>query len=739
MTNIEVEQAITEMDLLSIPLGTAITVPDYGEYTYLPDGWANATGDNSFGHDEVRNWLRSYAGRVKVAHVGTMMEVETLTQYKQRFRTIVIGRACASGVSRTPVRQALRVLDVEDPVLRLGMWVHTRDENIVSILPGGTLAVTGDPEDFARFGVFRWGGGSFVPLMGGVARPGWRCFKVVGFPEGTHALEWPDEVPGEGIREFKERALEIGDRTRSDHSWCGDYQNAMGRAGISQFTLSEHVHVGMPLRDVQDRAALPLGTEARGNSLWTRTEAGWERGDGRVTHPPDWMPRPGVRITSIPSPRVGEPVTFEAMGEVPVGSIMTQGSQWWVKTADLMWQASDHNGAVLNTYGYVPASFGLSDTLVWHRFGPGDKVERGDGPAPGFMPRSVDEIREAPLGTTLVNAGTTTDLNRLTYVKRGDGWARLDGIGGGVPSGNFNIHNYMWGPPREETTGGTGTGATIGEVLDRTQQLALPDGALMYYPPPGRNDAQWCFIGRRGGTDYETVNIFGPNSGHYSDSLRLLWDGTGEMHIPVERAEWLTSAPVGTVAFSGPEPGTTRWVKRDDEQWHSDGGSHRRTLVVNGRLEFRSIGGWNTPVTQTGEVLTGWQVSELPDGAIVIYEYNNPGGDRWVMYGRTRSHGIGESGTRRVAHVNGAGEWNPEGNRVLWDGTGDMEIAVRSVEEMRAMPVGTIVGQGPRHRATTWTKEADGCWVGNGGSHTADTFYLDPLAYIHIPVPGVTA
>lgn len=149
--------------------------------------------------------------------------------------------------------------------------------------------------------------------------------------------------------------------------------------------------------------------------------------------------------------------------------------------------------------------------------------------------------------------GTDADLSMIEAAK-----ARAWTIGAKAKSEN------SWCEAYESAMGALGIGASYavtaevtptvaapmvldGHVAARQEQMNLPDGAILMFPNTGAIDNHWCFLQRRLDGRHATSNLMGPNSGHHSDAARVLWDGTGEMRIPVLNTEMMDEAPAFTI------------------------------------------------------------------------------------------------------------------------------------------------------------------------------------------------
>lgn len=189
---------------------------------------------------------------------------ETFEAYVQRFRTVTFGQAQRSGVSLVPIERALTALEAPTPEPSVGMALHSSDYALISTLPQGTVAQTGEPEDWTNHGLFGIKDGSVLHLLGGVQDARSKLLTVTGLPGSADPAEWAareattDDV--RLIRDFKARAHEIGQKAKRENSWCGDYEAAMERMGISDVDAAMFSTDPLTAEEV---SALPEGSILR--------------------------------------------------------------------------------------------------------------------------------------------------------------------------------------------------------------------------------------------------------------------------------------------------------------------------------------------------------------------------------------------------------------------------------------------------------------------------------------------
>lgn len=235
----EINQRLSLADIHTIPLGSRVNLDGY-QMTLEADG---------FHEDQYGRRVGVYAPHQ--ARSGTLIEmgdrllVETVQQYGQRLRTLTLGQAWGAGITRDPIyrifeKEGIAALTV--PIL--GMWVHMQDRDLYSIIPEGAVAVSGDHTS-PRYGVWVWRNSQWNPMLGGRRNSPNAAFQILWVPEGTALGEWEaarqDEA--ERVTELKARLFTVGLEAKASNSWCGEYEAAMGRAGIDD-------HIGMALRMV---------------------------------------------------------------------------------------------------------------------------------------------------------------------------------------------------------------------------------------------------------------------------------------------------------------------------------------------------------------------------------------------------------------------------------------------------------------------------------------------------------
>jgi hypothetical protein len=125
-------------------------------------------------------------------------------------------------------------------------------------------------------------------------------------------------------------------------------------------------------------------------------------------------------------------------------------------------------------------------------------------------------------------------------------------------------------------------------VRTNRQAEEYPVGAIFEYPGQpedltrspdyrSRHNTSWCWQRRVDGHGMNgTVNLIGPNGGRYGGDRRVLFDGRGQMAIPVYR-DLMPHLPIGTVL----EHSGYSWTK----VIHNPGGGGEWANTSNGRRE----------------------------------------------------------------------------------------------------------------------------------------------------------
>lgn len=390
MTTFEVGQQITMLEQYhELPVGTILMA--YGT-SYCKDHDGIYEGSSNVWSPE-----QIIENRPTISVIGTVEpEPETLQRYQQRFSTIAWGRARQSGVSTSPVETAFEKLEVEwPPVLRSGMWLHSRDDTTLEVIPTGTILVSGLPDQWENQSVVTKVSSGLVNLLGARQPRYGTAYRVLSFPEGTETQPWdePTENERERFEAWQRAAYDLGFRAKSTNGWCSDFENAMGRMWLDRSvynrlrqqgpTPASMPAVGSRLINRQQADTLPVGTVIVGNRRWTRQEDGRWVSDAGAIRLSDgtgmglaWS---NLTVESYPASipegaALGGVVTRAQMEEAVSGSrilqtIISSGPYEWEKDGDGpegIWRPTSRSqgGITGNSEGFTV------EPLRWQRFGP---------------------------------------------------------------------------------------------------------------------------------------------------------------------------------------------------------------------------------------------------------------------------------------------------------------------------------------------------------------------------------
>lgn len=128
------------------------------------------------------------------------------------------------------------------------------------------------------------------------------------------------------------------------------------------------------------------------------------------------------------------------------------------------------------------------------------------------------------------------------------------------------------------------------DVLNSSADISrLPDGAVVMYPASGRyDDGTWCFLQVNHASRHDQANIMGTNSGEHTGVGIVMWNGVGQMDIPIHSPEVMDLAPVGTMVASG---ASRPYIKQASGRWAIDGNMSAtvttRDFFAGGRTGYR--------------------------------------------------------------------------------------------------------------------------------------------------------
>lgn len=199
---------------------------------------------------------------------------ETLEQYQQKFRQVTYGTAHRAGVSIPPIDVAMRRLNVADPALAPGAWLHHYYAPRLDV-PEGTVIRLEHGEGVTLQG---WAGPSQGWIrLAGQAQNQVTAGRIVSIGDDYDVPDWVTrEGPEEAdIREFQRRAWDLGVAAKAAQGWCGDYERAMEEMGVNGRTIET---LNEPTLDPEAVSQLPEGTILRTvETLFVR--------DDRVSNP----------------------------------------------------------------------------------------------------------------------------------------------------------------------------------------------------------------------------------------------------------------------------------------------------------------------------------------------------------------------------------------------------------------------------------------------------------------------
>lgn len=143
----------------------------------------------------------------------------------------------------------------------------------------------------------------------------------------------------------------------------------------------------------------------------------------------------------------------------------------------------------------------------------------------------------------------------------------------GISEENVAVTAAASAPAATPTTPLPGSsGFPVGHLFDNEgEQARLPVGAVLMYEGMEQDGytGQWNWMRRSASPRYPSVAstqyLMGPNSGHHGSASTLIWDGYGDMLIPLTHEAQRAALPVGTEVSMG--PGMLRFRKIADNEW----------------------------------------------------------------------------------------------------------------------------------------------------------------------------
>ena len=193
---------------------------------------------------------------------------DTLMQFMWKFRENAISGARENSVSMDATMKGMRLLGLDiEWELGPGVPIKALDDNLP--LPEGVVAANAavpDPKD-NNYSLFVRKRRSWSSILG---RSGLgRDLVIVDYPGVEAPPAWWAEVGNEEtakqVAHFKARAWRIGNKIKSEQSWCGTYEHVIARVGVTARSIREAqadgggYDVGDTVSQVH-AAAMPEGT-----------------------------------------------------------------------------------------------------------------------------------------------------------------------------------------------------------------------------------------------------------------------------------------------------------------------------------------------------------------------------------------------------------------------------------------------------------------------------------------------
>jgi hypothetical protein len=273
------ETILTVGDLAGLPEGSEVESAPGRIFTKCADGWYDLSRASMAANAYV------LVGAT-VHHIGAEGEPLTVEQFKQRFATLAIGMAAAYSEAHVEAgRRMLAELGCDPtPPLRLGMWVHTGDRDLVARLPAGSMLGHGPG---GRHNDYYYNGERLVPMTENNRR--YVCLELLSVPPGPSVYQWPDPSLEEGryLVEFKRRVWTTGWRYKvagngDGAEWCAAYEAILARVGLDASLVGEAPAAGTT-------AAIATGDgefvdAAAQRALPQRAVIRWTSGSGQRTN-----------------------------------------------------------------------------------------------------------------------------------------------------------------------------------------------------------------------------------------------------------------------------------------------------------------------------------------------------------------------------------------------------------------------------------------------------------------------
>jgi hypothetical protein len=600
----EISERLTLNDMRQIPIGSRIQY-DSSDYVLDIDGVYDTAGNISTAYAPHQ----IAANRPTLLALGDGVAPETVQQYGQRLRTLTLGQAFGAGVSRTPIYDIFEqegINALERPIY--GMWAHIGDQDMRELLPRGAVGVSGD-HTTDQYGIWIYNGDSWQRAFGPRTNVTNAAVRVLWLPDDTEVDQWdtPAADEEERLRALKARLYDIGIKAKSANGWCGEYEQAMGRAGIDDAIgltgrLTQAALGGVWLaepRPVSEFESLPPGSLGADRNLpgaypayyflctdgetWHhatlrdglgifRPEGRGEYGSSRVTH---------VHFVALPVFERGTMVaSIEHMRQAVIGSEVQNSRTRYVKINEHQWQSASGEfevddpraetitGGVVSTNDFITGSH-----LRWISNEPRFHAVVGE-------PASLAMMSLAPVGTS-VGEGSTR------WTKNTEGlWNYSGRSGGHRPTAFTPGPHFLWQSVPEESTEEPGLAANPAYNWATTTEFEPSEWSLPR-PRIGErvteeqiNDAPvGVSVGQRDQSSVmwrkEVHGWRGNNSRalHASPGVSALeWRSVAPFNVAVGgtmTAGQKAKAPFGTV---GIDESGTEWVKSGWDEWLSRSG-----------------------------------------------------------------------------------------------------------------------------------------------------------------------
>lgn len=291
--------------------------------------------------------------------------IETLDEFKQRLASVTVGQARSSGVSLTPVLQALRSLgvDPQPETVMPGMTIAMGDNHLVPLLPTDSVVVDSTGSVFTKTigGSLAW---AHIGPNQHLSTP----MRIVHIPGMEYVEQSGSDDDRHEVHRFKRDVWRIGSQAKADNSWCGDFERAMGVLGITgdeqpldAWLTSEEVRAlpeGTILEWRSDHERLLMVRDNRStNEARTLRIAGPRYG---------WTPVGNVVLYQPGSDMNIRPASTTELEQVPVGTII--GHRRGVRTGEQFTKQANGRWTYGNGGDYNSRDF-TAQAMYYNRIG----------------------------------------------------------------------------------------------------------------------------------------------------------------------------------------------------------------------------------------------------------------------------------------------------------------------------------------------------------------------------------